>query len=55
MVSVTVSRPARTDAEALLLNLFLAIHNAKNEKVYLQDSLRDVEAGKVDVPVYTKR
>jgi len=46
---------AQKVAHAAILRDFIAASKDPDEKAYLQDSLKDVEAGKADVPVYTKR
>ena len=46
---------AQKVAHAAILRELIAATKDPDEKAYLQDSLEDVEAGKVDVPVYTKR
>ena len=46
---------AQKVAHAAILRELIAATKDPDEKAYLQDSLKDVEAGKPDVPVYTKR
>ena len=46
---------AQKVAHAAILRDLIAASKNPDEKAYLQDSLKDVEAGKPDVPVYTKR
>lgn len=46
---------AQKVAHAAILRELIAASKNPDEKAYLQDSLQNVEAGKVDVPVYTKR
>ena len=46
---------AQKVAHAAILRELIAEAKNPDDKAYLQDSLKDVEAGKVDVPVYTKR
>lgn len=46
---------AQKVAHAAILRELIAATKDPDEKAYLQDSLKDVEAGKADVPVYTKR
>ena len=46
---------AQKVAHAAILRELIAATKDPDEKAYLQDSLEDVEAGKADVPVYTKR
>ena len=46
---------AQKVAHAAILRELIAASKNPDEKAYLQDSLEDVEAGKVDAPVYTKR
>jgi hypothetical protein len=53
-IAVPAADAQKVAHAAILRELIAAAKNA-DEKAYLQDSLKDVEAGKVDVPVYTKR
>ena len=46
---------AQKVAHAAILRGFIAATKNPDETAALQDSLKDVEAGKVDVPVYAKR
>ena len=46
---------AQKVAHAAILRELIAATKDPDEKAYLQDSLEDVEAGKAEVPVYTKR
>lgn len=46
---------AQKVAHAAILRELIAATKDPDEKAYLQDSLEGVEAGKADVPVYTKR
>ena len=46
---------AQKVAHAAILRELIAATKDPDEKAYLQDSLENVEAGKADVPVYTKR
>ena len=46
---------AQKVAHAAILRDLIAATKDPDEKAYLQDSLEDVEAGKAEVPVYTKR
>ena len=46
---------AQKVAHAAILRELIAASKDPDEKAYLQDSLEDVEAGKAEVPVYTKR
>lgn len=46
---------AQKVAHAAILRDLIAATKNPDEKAYLQDRLDDVEAGKADVPVYTKR
>ena len=46
---------AQKVAHAAILRELIAATKDPDEKAYLQDSLEDVEAGKPDMPVYTRR
>jgi hypothetical protein len=46
---------AQKVAHAAILRDLIAATKNPDEKAYLQDTLKDVEAGKAEVPVYTKR